>query len=101
MRFRWGLVNNLVNKIVLKVLYFKAFKSGEYHHIHLTAHKLVREVGVHFSDKALGTIAHPYIDNIRAFEVLLANRRKGVSQAIGGSLAVAEQRLEQLIALPV
>ena len=31
MRFWWGLVNNLVNKITLKALRFKAFKRREYY----------------------------------------------------------------------
>ena len=35
MRFWWGLVNNLVNKITQKALRFKAFKRREYYHIYL------------------------------------------------------------------
>lgn len=73
MRFRWGLVNNLVNKITRKHLRFKAFKRREYYHIHLRAHKLIGKVGIYLSNEPLRTITHPNIHDIRA-NVLLVYR---------------------------
>lgn len=55
----------------------------------------------HFAYKPLRGIAHPDIDYIGAAEILLTYRRKRVTQAIGGSIAVAEQHFEQLVLFPV
>ena len=53
MRFWWGLVNNLVNKITKKSLFFKTSKRWEYHHIHLTTHKLIGKVSIDLSNEPL------------------------------------------------
>ena len=39
-------MNNLVNKITKKSLFFKTSKRWEYHHIHLTTHKLIGKVRI-------------------------------------------------------
>ena len=75
MRFRWGLGNNLGNKITLKALRFKAFKRREYYHIHLRAHKLIGEMRIYAPNQSLWRIAHPDINDIRT-NVLLASRGK-------------------------
>ena len=78
MRFWNGLVNNLVNKIVQKSLFFAAFNRREYDHIHLLAHKLIWEMCVYLSYESLWTIAHPNVYDIRA-NVLLADGSKSMS----------------------
>ena len=64
------------------------------HQIHLVGHELIREMGVNSSNKALRTIPHPSVYNVRSY-VLHAGRRKGNLNLINNfMMALAEEQIK-------
>ena len=65
----WGVI------WVVKSLSLSRFWQREFHRLHLFVREVIREVRIYLSDKSLGTITHPNINDIGA-NVLLANVAK-------------------------